>query len=114
MNQEQRKERVQAWKTRHPDMGVIRVLCTKTGDRFLASAKDTNARLNRFRFQLATGDESNKQLNALWKQYGADAFEIAVYKRMDYKDPPEDHYDELDELFVQCLKEDPQAVRLGR
>lgn len=113
MKNERRKEQIQAWKDRHPDMGVVRVLCTATGDRFLAMARDTKARCNRFAFQLATGGESNKQMQALWNQYGKDAFEITVLKLLKYENPPEDHYDELEELFEQCLAEDPQAVRLG-
>ncbi len=114
MNTERKKELIQAWKERRPEMGILSVRCKENGAVFLGVTQDTNARLNRLRFQLANGDETNRQLQALWKQYGAESFEISVLKTLKYDDPKDDHTEELEALLEQCLSEYPQAGMLGR
>ena len=112
MDSKRRKELLAAYKDRHPEMGVISFRCRTTGETFLMVASDTAARLNRVRFQLSAGRCPNKQLQALWTQYGENDFELRVVKRLEYDDPAEDHTEELETLRELCLLENPLAKRL--
>lgn len=112
MDNKRRKELLAQYKDRHPEMGVISFRCRTTGKAFLTIASDTTAKLNRIRFQLSAGQCPNKQLQALWTQYGEDSFDLRVAKSLEYDDPAEDHTDELETLCELCLIENPQAKRL--
>ncbi|WP_251317098.1 GIY-YIG nuclease family protein [Flintibacter muris] len=112
MDIKRRKELSEAYKNRHLDMGVIAFRCTATDETFLAAATETAAKSNRLRFQLSTGNCPNRRLQALWKQYGEEAFELSVVKRLECEDPRKDHSEELETLFELCLLEDPKAEKL--
>ena len=114
MNPNRKKELKAAWKTRHPEMGVISFRCAATDEAFFSTATDTARKFNRIRFQLSAGNCPNQRLQALWAQYGEDAFELLVVKRLDYEDPEEDHAGELETLLELCLLENPKAVRLWK
>ena len=45
MDTKRKKELLQQWKNRHPEMGVISFRCKKTGESFLGISKDTKADL---------------------------------------------------------------------
>lgn len=112
MDSRRRKELLAEYKDRHPEMGVISFQCRTTGEVFLTIAPDTTAKFNRIRFQLSAGQCPNKQLQALWTQYGEKDFELRVVKRLEYENPAEDHTEELETLCELCLIENPLAKRL--
>ena len=66
------------------------------------------------RFQLSAGNCPNKRLQELWEQYGEDAFELQVVKRLEYDDPKENHQEELETLCELCLLENPNARRFWK
>lgn len=47
MDTKRKKELLQQWKNRRPEMGVISFRCKKTGESFLGISKDTKADFNR-------------------------------------------------------------------
>lgn len=114
MNIKRRKELLESWKNRHPEMGVISIRCRTTDDLFLTASTDTPAMINRILFQLSAGNCPNKRLQELWEKYGEDAFELQVMKRLEYDDPEEDHKDELETLYELCLLENPNARRFWK
>ena len=114
MDLKRKKELLEAYRDRHPEMGVISFRCIETDETFLTAAADIPAKFNRIRFQLSVGNCPNKRLQELWTQYGEDAFELQVVKRLEYDDPREDHAGELETLCEQCLLENPGAGRVWR
>lgn len=103
MDREKRRELMESYKSRHPEMGVVAIRCTATGDVFVGASKDTKADINSNRFKLASGSHRNRELAQLWSRYGPDAFEFYVESVLDYDDPEEDHGEELEALVVQAL-----------
>ncbi len=114
MDKMRRKELQLEWKNRHPEMGIISVRCSATGEIFLGTSKDTRASFNSNRMKLSTRNHPNKQLQAMWNQYGEDAFEWSVYKLLKYENPEEDQTEKLPELLEQCLEEMPQAGKIWK
>ena len=114
MDTKRKQDLLDAWKNRHPEMGVISFQCKATGEIFLAVATDIPAKFNRIRFQLSAGNCPNKRLQELWAQYGEDSFELQVVKRLEYDDPNEDHQEELDKLCELCLLENSKARRIWK
>lgn len=114
MDMKRKKELLQQWKNRRPEMGVISFRCKKTGESFLGISKDTKADFNSNRFKLSGGAHPNKRLTELWNQYGEDGFELSVIKVLKYDDPHEDHTAKLESLREQCLAADPNARRIWR
>lgn len=114
MDMKRKKELLAAYHSRCPEMGVISFRCRRTDETFLTAAADIPAKFNRIRFQLSAGNCPNKRLQELWTQYGEDAFELQVVKRLKYDDPKESHTDELEMLCAQCLIENPNARRIWR
>ncbi len=114
MDIKRKKELLAAYHDRRPEMGVIAFRCGATDETFLTAATDIAAKFNRIRFQLSAGSCPNKRLQELWKQYGEDAFELRVVKRLEYDDPKEDHTEELETLCELCLLEDPKARRVWK
>ena len=84
MDTKRKKELLQQWKNRHPEMGVISFHCKKTRESFLGISKDTKADFNSIRFQLSMGMHPNKRLTELWNQYGEGGFEFSVVKILNY------------------------------
>ena len=66
MDLQRKKELLYEWNNRHPEMGVIAIVCKETGDAFLTISKDTSVGFNRHRFQLPANMHPNKALQALW------------------------------------------------
>lgn len=114
MDVKRKRELLEAYKNRRPEMGVISVRCDATGEVFLTTAADIPAKFNRIRFQLSAGNCPNKRLQELWNQYGEDGFQLQVVKRLEYEDPAEDHTGELETLCELCLLETPGAGRLWK
>lgn len=114
MDIKRKKELLAAYNDRRPEMGIISFRCSATDEIFLTAAMDIPAKFNRIRFQLSAGNCPNKRLQELWIQYGEDAFEFQVVKRLEYDDPKENHEEELDTLCELCLLESPGARRIWK
>lgn len=109
METNRRRELMDAYKNRRPEMGIVSYQCNETGERFLACAKDTRAELNGTRFKLLSGTHPNKRLQALWQTHGEGGFTCSVIRVLKYDDPHEDQTDALNALRERCFKEDPDA-----
>lgn len=105
MDIKKRKELINDYKNRHPEMGIILYKCIETNQSFLDISTDTNASFNRNSFQLSLGMHKNKELLRLWKIYGEKGFEVGVYKKLKYDNPSDDHTEELEDLLEECLEE---------
>lgn len=114
MDIKQKRALLEAYKNRRPEMGVTSFRCTATGKSFLGISTDTKADFNSNRMKLSMNYHPNKQLQALWNQYGEDGFECSVLKILEYEDRQEDQTMKLDALREQCFAADPQAERIWR
>lgn len=65
MNIDRRKELLESYKNRRPEMGLISYRCTTTGHNFVNYAPDTKAAFNSTSFKLSTGSHPNKQLQIM-------------------------------------------------
>jgi hypothetical protein len=109
-----RKELVEIYKNRHPEMGVISYRCKETGEAFLGISKDTKADFNSNNLKLDVNLHPNKRLQELWNKYGSEGFELSVLKVLKYDNPNEDHTEKLESLREQCLNSDPKASKIWR
>ena len=109
MDLKRRKELLEEYRNRRPEMGVISFRCKETGESFLGISNDTKASFNSTRAQLSGRMYPNKRLMELWKQYGEEGFELAVLKVLKYESPLDDHTKELEELRESCLEDDEKA-----
>lgn len=114
MDIKRKKELLQQWKNRRPQMGVISFRCKKTGESFLGISKDTKADFNSNCFQLSAGMHPNKRLAELWNQYGEGGFELSVVKVLKYENPDDDHSEELEKLREQCFAVDTKARKIWK
>lgn len=114
MDLRRKKELLEAYKNRRPEMGVISYCCKETGEVFLGISKDTKADFNSTSVKLASGLHPNKRLQLLWSNYGQENFELSVIKILKYDDPHEDHTAELEKLRDQCLVVNPNARKIWR
>lgn len=114
MDTNRKKQLIEEYKNRHPELGVISFSCKVNGESFYGISKDTRADLNSNRFKLSTGTHPNKRMQELWNQYGECGFELSVVKILKYEDPSKDYTKELNELCEQYLMDDPQATRIWR
>ena len=71
MQTDRRKELRDAYKSRRPDMGVVELRCTATGQRFLGITRDAAKELNSLRAKLNGGGHPNRPLQQLWSEHGA-------------------------------------------
>lgn len=114
MDIKRKKELLEIYKNRCPEMGVISYCCKNTGEIFLGISKDTKADFNSTNVKLAANWHPNKQLQELWNKYGREGFELSVVKVLEYDDPREDHTAELETLREQCFASAPNARRIWR
>lgn len=114
MDMKRKKELLEAYKNRHPEMGVISFKCTATRESFLGISTDTTADFNSNKFKLSSGIHPNQRLQSLWRQYGKSGFELSVLKVLEYKDLDEDHTIKLEALREACFAKDQQARRIWR
>ena len=114
MDAKRKKELLEAYQNRRPDMGVISLRCTATGESFLGISKDIPAGFNSVCFKLSSGGYPNRRLQSLWNQYGEAGFERAVLRTLQYDDPHKDHMPELEKLLSLGLAGDPQAALLWK
>lgn len=114
MDIKRKRELIEIYKNRHPEMGVISYRCRETGELFLGISKDTSSDFNSTNMKLTANLHPNKRLQELWGKYGAEGFELSVIKVLKYDDPHEDHTAELEKLREQCFAENPNARRIWR
>lgn len=114
MDIKRKKELLNEWKNRHPEIGVFIIKCKTTGDIFAGISKDTQVEFNSQRFRLSSKLHSNKDLSKLWEEYGENNFEYVVEKVLKYENPNDDYTKELEELLEKYLLDKPQARRIGK
>jgi hypothetical protein len=114
MDSKRKKELIEMYKHRHPEMGVISYKCVATDEMFFGISKDTRADFNSTNIKLETNWHPNKYLQSLWKQYGKEGFELSVIKVLEYEDPSIDHTAKLESLRNQCFSAYPNARVLWR
>lgn len=114
MDIKRKKELLEAYKNRHPEMGVISYRCKKTGEVFLGISKDTKAEFNSTNVKLAANWHPNKRLQELWNKLGSEGFELSIIKVLKYENPHEDHTEKLESLREQCLVADHNARRIWK
>lgn len=112
MDRERKKQLLEEYKNRRPEMGVIAFHCKGTGETFLGISKETRVGFNSIRARLETNLHLDKVLQERWNQYGKDGFEESVVKMLDYEDPLADHTEELEALLEACLAADSCARRI--
>ena len=87
MQTDRRKELRDAYKSRRPDMGVVELRCTATGQRFLGITRDAAKELNSLRAKLNGGGHPNRPLQQLWSEHGENGFDFRVADTLEYENP---------------------------
>ncbi|NLK43804.1 MAG: GIY-YIG nuclease family protein [Tissierellia bacterium] len=114
MDIKRRKELLEFYKNRRPEMGVVSYRCRETDEVFLGISKDTKADFNSTNMKLSAKIHPNKCLQDLWNKYGMEGFELSVVKVLKYDDPNEDYTEKLESLRDQCFAANPNARRIWR
>lgn len=114
MDKARRKELLEQYQNRRPEMGVLCFKCKATGESFLAATKDSRGDFNSVRAKLSMNAHPNKHLVALWQQHGKDGFETSMRAVLEYEDPLGDYSDKLEAMVKQCLLADENAKRIWR
>lgn len=109
-----KKQLLEDYKNRRPQMGVIALTCRETGEAFLGASKDTRADFNSLCFKLSAGGFPNRRLQQLWAQYGRQGFELTVLETLEPKEPREDEGPRLEALRQAYLDRDPKASKIWR
>lgn len=112
MDMKRKKQLLEEYRNRKPEMGIISFCCKEAKETFLCISKDTKANINGSRFKLSANSHPNKRMQELWNQYGESGFEISVVRVLKYEDPKADHTEELEKLLIQCLDLDNSARRM--
>ncbi len=114
MDMKRKKQLLEDYKNRKPEMGIISFGCSVTKETFLCLSKDTKADSNSNRFKLSANWHPNKRLQELWNQHGETNFEISVIRVLKYEDPSDNHTEELEKLLNQCLDLNNNARRIWK
>lgn len=114
MDTKRRKQLLEEYKNRRPEMGVISFRCKETDDVFLGASTDTKAGFNSNCAKLSMHSHPNRQLQALWNQYGRKGFVLSVVEVLKYENPADDHSKELEALCERHLAHNKQARRIWR
>ncbi len=109
MDKNRKKELIEEYKNRKPDMGVLSLTCTITNDVFMLTSNDMTATINSELFKLNSGLHGNRELQTLWHANGEDAFEWKIVELLDYQDQDVDYSDDLESLLELCLADHPAA-----
>ncbi len=91
-----------------PPMGIYQVKNLVNNKILIGSSKNLPGRINRFKFGLKYGTESNKELNEDYKKYGEENFSFDVIDELKPKDDPVYDYTEdlkvLEEMWIEKLQ----------
>lgn len=114
MDIKRKKQLIEEYENRKPEMGVISFCCIATGEAFYGVSKDTKADFNSNHFKLNANWHPNMRLLELWKQYGENGFELSVVQVLEYEDKSTDHSAELEKMLIQCLESNGTARRIWK
>ena len=89
-------------------MGIYIVKNLVNNKVLIGSSKNLPGRINRFKFGLKYGGESNRELVADYKKYGEENFRFEVLDELKPKDDPSYDYSEdlkvLEEMWIEKLQ----------
>ena len=108
MQTDRRKELRDAYKSRRPDMGVVELRCTATGQHFLGITRDAAKELNSLRAKLNGGGHPNRPLQQLWSEHGENGFDFRVADTLEYENPEDVSAD-----ATCCWPKTPKPARSG-
>lgn len=114
MDKQRKKQLLEEYKNRHPEMGVISYYCKATGESFLGISKDTRADFNSIYTRLMEKCHPNVRMQEIWNEYGQDGFEITVIKKLKYDNPHENHTRKLEQLREECLSSIPNSSKIWK
>lgn len=116
MNRDRKKQLLEEYKNRRPEMGILSFRCIPSGEVFLGKSNDTATGFNSIRARLSGNTHPNKRFQSLWTEYGEEKFELTVLEVLSYEDVGEkdDYSNDLEELMVKCLEKNSGAVRVWR
>jgi len=83
MEKQRRREIVQAYKERKPQVGVFQVRCAVTGETWIGPSRALDTQQNGIWFSLRMGGYRSKTLQAAWNAHGQEAFELSVVERFE-------------------------------
>ena len=114
MERARRKELIEQWKHRRPEMGILSLRCKATGESFLGASTDLPAVRNGLLVRLNGGIHPNRKLLSLWREYGEEGFEWSVLQQLEYKDDTTEYRQELEKLRELYLEQDPKASKIWK
>lgn len=114
MDMRRKKELLEAYKNRRPDMGVIAYKCITTGESFLGASTDIKADFNSTTMKLSSGYHPNKRLLELWKIHGPEGFELSVIEVLEYKDEEKNLGLKVEKLREKYLEEYNLAEKIWK
>jgi hypothetical protein len=91
---DRRQELKKQYKQQQRIAGVFRILDTVSGTSWLGSSLNMHGPFQRHRFELTVGSHLNTELQAAWKQHGAEAFTFEVLETVAPNDDPAYDYSE--------------------
>lgn len=112
MDKQRKRELLEAYKNRKPEMGLIYFKCIPTETYFIGISKDTKADINSSTLKLETSWHPNRELTNLWKEHGKDNFEVGVLEVLSYEEDKDDYSKELEDICEKQLSQFKNARRL--
>lgn len=86
MEKQRRREIANAYKEKKVVQGVFAVRCAATGETWLGLSRNLDAQQNSIWFSLRMGSNSNKPMQAAWKEHGEAGFELSTIEVVDTED----------------------------
>lgn len=83
MDKQRRREIANAYKEKKVVQGVYAVRCAPTGETWLGLSRNLGAQQNSIWFSLRMGSNSNKPMQAAWKEHGEAGFELSTVEVVD-------------------------------
>lgn len=112
MDKQRKRELLEAYKNRKPEMGLIYFKCIPTGVCFIGISTDTKADINSSMVKLETSWHPNRELTKLWKEHGKENFEVGVLEVLPYEEDKDDYSKDLEALCEKHLSQIENARRL--
>ena len=114
MDSSRKKQLIEEYRNRKPEMGIIALHCLATDELFLSISKDIPASFNSLKAKLAFNSHPNKRIIELWNNYSPDNFNFYIEKKLKYDDPQKDQTKNLEKLLAETLKENKGAVLIWK
>jgi len=92
---ETRKQLVQQYQDKKREMGVYRIVHRATGKTWVGTSMNLDKVLNRDTFMLDLGSHANRALQADWKAYGMEAFEMDILEQLKLDDAVKHDYKDI-------------------